>query len=136
MYNYAYTSNNKEHTMIMAHLLHASTHDAHYLTCERPDLGLGAPFKFFEWFFFLAQFSASCSTVLFIETFHRSFISCTERNDRFKTHTSFSSAIFSSIEEKHYTTCYQSPLILPGVPQELQHQNLSPYISATTVVQI
>jgi len=32
----------------MAHLLHASTRDAHYLMHERPDLGLGASFKFFE----------------------------------------------------------------------------------------
>ena len=37
--------------MIMVHLLHTSKHNVLYLTRERPDLGLGASFKFFQFFF-------------------------------------------------------------------------------------
>ena len=69
--------------MIMLHLPHTSQLNALYLTRERPDLGLGASFKFFErLFLFLAEFSASCSTVLFIEIFDGWSISCTDKNDR------------------------------------------------------
>ena len=39
--------------MIVVHLLHAFKHNALYLARKRPDLGLGASFKFFERFFFL-----------------------------------------------------------------------------------
>ena len=92
--------------------------------------------------FFLAEFYASCSTVLFIEIFDGWCISRTEQKmTDFRTHTSFSPAVFSSIERKDDTTCSQSPLALPEVksphfPRELGHHNLIPYISPTTVVQI
>jgi len=128
--------------MIVAHLLHASKHNALYLTRGRPDLGLGALFKFFERFFFLCWILSQ----LFYCSVHSNiwrmvYFMHRKKMTDFKTHTSFSPAVFSSIERKHVTTCSQSPLALPEVKssqfhRELRHHNLSPYISPTTVVQI